>query len=144
MTDQNSNNSENKEIFIEEQNFQIMPERHGCVTAWLVFMIVANSILALYYLFTSDKLAQALHTSTIAIGCLIVLGILNVVCSIMLLRWKILGFYGFIVTTVFAFILNLNIGISPISCFIGLLGFAILYGILQIKQNGVTAWSNLK
>jgi len=75
---------------------------------------------------------------------LMVLGGFNIYFCIMLLSYKKSGFYGFIVTTAIAFIINICIGISPLLCLIGLCGLAALYGIFQIKRNGIPAWKYLK
>jgi hypothetical protein len=120
------------------------PERHGCVTAWLIFMLIANSIITLIYLLRATRVMQPLKISIIPMIALIIVGILNVICSIMLLQWKKIGFYGFFITSIAAFIINISIGISPLRAIIGLAGFAILYGILQIKNNGFSTWSYLK
>jgi hypothetical protein len=40
--------------------------------------------------------------------------------------------------------LNLNMGLGDGQSFIGLVGIVILYGILQIKKDGITAWENLE
>lgn len=144
MHDQDENSLPEENSFINDDEFTAPPERHGCVTTWLIFLIIANAVIALIYAFTVNKLAATLHTSGLAIAALIILCSINVICAVMLLTWKKIGFYGFVITTVLAFILNLYIGISPVRSIIGLLSFAVLYAILQIKRDGISAWSNLK
>lgn len=34
-------------------------------------------------------------------------------------------------------------GISPLKCMLGLAGIGVLYAILQIKKDGVSAWEYL-
>jgi hypothetical protein len=119
-------------------------ERHGCVTAWLILMIIANSVLALIYLFTANKLAQTMNIPIILVVALVILGVANVIFSVMLWSWKKSGFYGFVITGIIAFFINISIGISPVRCVLGLIGIAILYGILQIKNDGISAWENLE
>jgi len=144
MTYHDPNNFEQPENPEESQNIPSTPERHGCVTTWLIIMLILNSLVALFYSVSVNKLAHSLNTSQFAIIGLVALGALNVIFSIMLLTWRKIGFYGFVITTIAAFSLNIYIGISPIRATLGLLGFAVLYGILQIKQNGISAWSYLK
>jgi len=147
MTDQDQNNNpeETGNSLPEDNQFNSpTPERHGCVTAWLIFMLIANSIVALIYLFTINKLEQTLNISLRSIALLIILSALNTIFSIMLLSWKKIGFYGFAITAVIALVINIMIGISPMRALIGLAGFAILYAILQIKKDGISAWQNLK
>ena len=54
---------------------------HGWVTAWLVLMIILNSLTALLYLFAGDMISENFPANTsITINILLdILGILNVV-----------------------------------------------------------------
>jgi hypothetical protein len=143
-TDPNSNFEETNEYPIDDEPVPIDRKRHGCVTAWLVFMLIANSIISLIYLFTLVRTDQVLKISASSLTALIIVGLLNVAFAIMVLLWKKVGFYGFAITSAVAFIINISLGISLIKCTVGLIGFLILYGILQIKQDGVSAWENLE
>lgn len=121
------------------------PKMHGCVTAWLIMMIVVNSLVALIYLIGGDFIDNAL--GGIEDNYLIVLGLVglfNVVCAAYLLKWKKWGFYGFIGSSVVTIIVNLQIGLEPVQSISGLIGVAVLYAILQIKKDGITAWSQMK
>lgn len=121
-------------------------QRHGCVTAWLILMIVANSIVALVYLLAGDTISRNM-AGGISTGVLIILAVLsicNVVFAVSLFQYKKWGFYGFIGTSVGAFIINIGIGGNPAQAVLGLAGIAILYGILQIKKDNVTTWEHLE
>ena len=121
-------------------------QRHGCVTAWLILMIIANSITAISYLFMGDTISQNLPNAIpqpMMLG-LAFLGIANLVFAIMLFQWKKWAFWGFVGTSILALAINLSIGLSVGASLFGLLGIAVLYGILQIKKDGVTAWENLE
>ncbi len=127
------------------ENPNVPKQRHGCVTAWLIFMIVANSLSAGLYLFAKELITKSLP-GEVSAPMIILLGILsiaNIVFSVMLFQWKKLGFWGFAVTGVGALIVNLAIGLGVGQSLFGLAGIAILYGVLQIKQGNVTAWENL-
>ena len=121
-------------------------QRHGCLTAWLVLSIVLNSLLAIVYLFAGDIINKNLShgISTPMLIALALLGAANVVFAVLLLQWKKLGFWGFIGTSILALIINLNIGLAVGQSLFGLVGIAILYGVLQIKNNDVSGWSNLQ
>lgn len=121
-------------------------QRHGCVTAWLVFMIVVNSVTALVYLFGSKLIAGKLTGSVppVFVSLLGIAGVANVIFSVQMMQWKKSGFKGFVVSSVCAMAINLLIGVGLIQSLLGLLGIAILYGILQISKDGVSAWDNLK
>ena len=127
------------------ENENVAKQRHGCVTAWLVLMIVGNSITAIIYLFASEMIIDYLPSdvSTPMIILLGILGIANIVFSVMLFQWKKLGFWGFIVTSIGSLIINLSIGLGIGQSLFGLIGIAIFYGILQIKKDNVPAWDNL-
>ena len=121
-------------------------QRHGCVTAWLVIVIILNSITALLYLFAGDMISENLPggISNTMMILLAILGISNIVFSVMLFQWKMWGFWGFIITSIIAFAINLNIGLGVGQSILGLLGIAILYGVLQIKKDNISAWANLE
>jgi hypothetical protein len=117
--------------------------RHGCLTAYLVFMIIANSATALIYLTSSDAIRENEPSMPEwAFPVLIVACIVNLACAIALFKWKKWGFWGFTSTACLSLFVNLSIGLSPASAAGGLLGIAILYGVLQIgKEN--KGWSQL-
>ena len=120
--------------------------RHGCVTAYLIFMIIVNSILAIIYLFAGEIITDNL-AGDVSAGIIIILGlvgIVNVICAVMLFQWKKWGFWGFIGTSIVALMINLSIGLGIGQSVAGLIGIAILYGILQIKKDNVSTWENLE
>ena len=116
------------------------------MTAWLILMIVANSLSAGLYLFAKEMVTKSLpgDVSTPLIILLGILAIGNIIFSVMLFQWKKLGFWGFVITSAGALIINLTIGLGIGQSLFGLAGIAILYGVLQIKQGNFTAWENLE
>src|SRR6188472_601380 len=89
-----------------------MKERHGCVTAWLIFMIVANSIVVIMYLFTTGMIQNNVTAAipswaVIALG---LIGIANIIFAGALLKWKKWGFWGFALTSIIAAAINLQVG----------------------------------
>lgn len=118
--------------------------RHGCLTAWLVLMIIANSGAVIMYLLAGNTIRQNLpNAAPWAIPLLIVLGIINIICAIALFQWKKWGFFGFVVTSAIAFGINLSVGLGIGKSLLGLLGLAILYGVLQIGNEN-KAWNQLE
>ncbi len=122
--------------------------RHGCLTAWLVLMIAANSASAvssaLMYLFGSEAMRQTLPDPPWwTLPVLAVFSLLNLVCAISLFRWKKWGFWGVCVTGVVTLIVNLSVGLGILQALTGLGGVLLLYGVLQIgKEN--KGWSQLE
>jgi hypothetical protein len=117
--------------------------RHGCLTAFLIFIIIVNSLTALIYLIGGNAVIQALPN--IPSWALIVMGILavfNLVCAIALFKWKKWGFWGFFFSSIIALFLNISIGFGIGQSLIGLLGIAILYGVLHIGKDN-KGWPQL-
>ena len=136
-------NLENKEM---EHASEIEKSRHGCVTAWLILMIIANSLTSLIYFLIPENMAKLLP-GEIPKFFLILLGFIglsNVAFSIALFRWKLWGFYGFIVSSLAAFVINVYIGLGTGQAIFGLAGIATLYGILQIKKDNISAWNYME
>jgi hypothetical protein len=114
-------------------------QRNGCVTAWLIIMIIANSWSAILYLFAGDMVAKNIPNgiSNPMLILLAILGLVNVVSSILLFKWEKIGFWGFVITSIGVLIVNLSIGLGIGQSLFGLVGIAVLYGVLQIKKDNV-------
>lgn len=86
-------------------------QRHGCVTAWLIFMIIANSLTAISYLFMGDAISQNLPQPIPQpmMMALIVLSTLNLILAIMLFQWKKWAFWAFAGTSLIALAINLSL-----------------------------------
>lgn len=115
-------------------------KRHGCVTAYLIFMIVANSLTALYYLLSGNDLGIPNNLLML----LIILSFANGFFAVLLFQWKILGFWGFIISSIGALIININLGLGIGQSLIGLVGIAVLFAVLQIEKDHISAWKNLE
>ena len=119
-------------------------QRHGCLTAWLVLMIVTNSGTALTYLLAGDAIRRSLPNAPgWAFPVLIVFALFNLVCSIALFQWKKWGFWGFCGSSVVALLVNISIGLGIGPSLGGLVGVLLLYGVLNIgKEN--KGWPQLE
>ena len=121
-----------------------LKQRHGCLAVYLVFMIIANSATALIYLVGSEGIRQNIpNMPDWAFPVLIIGSIFNLVCAIALFRWKKWGFWGFVCSAAIVFFVNLSIGINPVGAVGGLLGVAILYGVLHIGKER-KGWTQLE
>jgi hypothetical protein len=107
------------------------PERGGCLTAFLIFMLILNPLTALYYLFSGSTLRQALPTLPAwAIPTLAILAIANFVFALAIWKWKKWGLYGFAATSLIVFVINLiSIGFFP--ALSGLIGLGLLVFLLR-------------
>jgi len=122
-------------------------QRHGCVTTWLMLMIVANTFIALFYLLiASGKIGMKFENeiSDIMLILIVILVFLNVFFSVMLLNWRKWGFWGLCFNCFCSIILNLVIGIGLLQSISGFVGLVLLFGILQIKKDKTSTWTNLK
>jgi hypothetical protein len=120
------------------------PQRHGCLTAWLSVKLVANVILAvlglLMLLASIEKGSNRLITlNTIIIICCTA----NVVFAVALFKWRLWGFFGFIVTSVIILVTNLAYGASENRAVAGFLGIGVLYWVLNMGDDD-KAWPHLK
>jgi hypothetical protein len=120
-----------------------MKQRHGCLTAWLVLIIVANALVGVAYLATAGTLTRTGTVPGWAIPVLILLSLANVGLAIALFMWKRWGFYGFVATSLIALVVNLAIGLSVAQAVFGLVGVAVLYGVLQIGNVSNKGWPQL-
>lgn len=117
-----------KRVYMEYSGKQ----RHGCITSWLVFLIVINAIVGVVYIFQNEYIIDnmsPLFTKEI----LLVIGFLslaNMVFAVLLLKWKKIGFYGFVVTSGIVFGINLYLEIGLFQSIFGLSGILILFAIL--------------
>jgi hypothetical protein len=108
-------------------------QRHGCLTAWLVMMIIANALTAVATPLLSGFIQKTLpNYPTWTIWPLTLIGVLNIAFVIALFNWKMWGFHGFASVAVITFSINIYSGIGIGSAFVGFLGVVLLYGVLQI------------
>ena len=121
-------------------------QRHGCLTAWLIYLILSYSIVSLGLFFNSDSIVQKFQYIKSENLLLIVasIAILNVLFIYMLLKWFKLGFWGLLSTSTLLFIIqimNSNNILTPIITAIVML---IIYGLLKLKKRNVSGWDNLE
>ena len=118
-------------------------QRHGCLTTYLVFVIIINSAMALMYLFGAEWLRRN-HAKTPdwAFWTLAMAGVVNVISAVALLRWRRWGFWLFVLSAIIGVAVNLSIGL-PQGIFGAVFGIAILYGVLHIGGER-KAWPRLQ
>ncbi len=117
-------------------------QRHGCLTAYLILMLLANSGLMVVYSMAALSGQGPANIPEWAFPVLAVAGLLNVIFSIALFRWKKWGFWGYVVLSLLVLGINLKIGLGIGPSVTGLTGIAILFGVLQIG-NDKSGWKQL-
>lgn len=126
--------------------FNEKKQHHGCVTAWLYLAIIINSGTSLVYLLVPNYIAQNIPggISKVSLALLALMSIINVTCAILILKWKKIGFIGFVVTSIVVFIINYTAGLGFGQSLLGLVGVGVLFAVLQIKQDSKSSWENLE
>lgn len=118
-------------------------ERHGCVNAWLWIAIISNFGLGIYY--ATMMFSAYTNTMSLGFGLLSILATLNVLGAILLMRWNKCGFYLFIISSILAALVNVGVlNLTPIVFISGISAIFIWWAILQIKKDGISAWSLLE
>ena len=70
------------------------PQRHGCLTAYLVFMLIANTLTALSYFMMGDKLQTYYPAAPSGVQYVFGFwGVVNVIIVLALLWWQKWAFY---------------------------------------------------
>lgn len=119
-------------------------QRHGCLTAWLVLMIIGNSVSMLMYLFGSELIKKSFPDApSWSMPVLVIMGIANVIFAVALFKWRMWGFVGSVGSSIIVFFINLSIGVGILQSIGGILGVAILYGVLKMG-NERAAWPKLE
>ena len=112
------------------------PQRHGCLTTWLILVVVVNVGLAFFL----NSLQGTDATDKISY---IIAAIISVVGAVLIWNWKKIGFWIFAGVSVLGFIFGLIAGEFG-TAIQSLAPLAILYIALQKESNGVSGWNNLK
>jgi hypothetical protein len=105
--------------------------RGGCLTAFLVLMMIANPLVGLMYLVTGDTIERTLHAPDWAIPLLTVLSLVNFACAIGIWKWKKWGVFGAVAMAAIGLVVNFTIGIQPMQAILGLAGPAILIALVS-------------
>jgi hypothetical protein len=119
-------------------------KRHGCLTAWLVLMLIGNSAGALMFLLGGQWIKEGLpELSAWTFRVLAVLAVSNLVFAIALLKWKKWGFWGFAISGFATLVVNIAGGYGIGQSLTGLIGLAVLYGVLHIGKDN-KGWPQLE
>lgn len=104
----------------------------GCLTAFLLFMFVANGMSALSYLMGSETIRKVVpNMPAWAPPVLAVMSLANVAFAYGIWNYKKWGVYGIVVSSIVALVINLMSGIPITSSLFGLVGLAILFYLIR-------------
>jgi inner membrane protein involved in colicin E2 resistance len=125
-------------------DMKVEKQRQGFLTAWLVTLIAGNSLAIVTNLLAVLAFSEDFHIDAPWVFMvLIVGGILNIFFAIALFRWKKWGFYGFIATTILAFLVSSSWGTSRMQAYCGLIGLVVLFAALK-TGNENKGWPQLE
>ena len=123
-----------------------MPEnkkRHGCLTAYLAIIIIANFATLLIALFDSETVERLTPNLPGWFNIAsIVFSLIYLVCAIALFKWKKWGFWGLVIPTIIMTGINFSVGVDTGTAIFGLVGVTILYGVLRIGKDN-NGWNQL-
>lgn len=120
-----------------------LKQRHGCVTFWLWLVLILNAGFTLQYLVSLADADPLLPVPTVSL--LALLGACNVYAALLLLRWNKTGFFLFIFSSLAALVINMTLlDLHPVQSLSSLVGIAIWWGVLQIRRDGHSAWSQME
>lgn len=120
--------------------------RHGCVTALLIFMMIANSAFVILYFFASEFISKSLSIELSDADKIIlsIFQIANLISCILLFQWKKIGFWLYVITDVAVVLLNIYQGKGISQLWSALIGIALLFGVMQITtKSKKNTWDNL-
>jgi hypothetical protein len=118
--------------------------RHGFTTFWLIVSLISFVITGSTYLFSPQVIIQYWDASRSLVLLFGIVSMVGVVGAILLLCWKKIGFWIYIGIAVASFFLNMALRLSIAQCLFGLVGIAIMWGVLQIRKNNKTTWEQLE
>ena len=127
----------------------IQKNRHGCLTAWLVFIVITSAVGAVILLSSQSILGEVDSQEALAstpswvLPISIALLLLNIVFTLALFSWKKWGFWGLLANYTASFVIDMSTGTDIGSALLGLLGLAILYGVLQLGEPK-SGWAQLE
>lgn len=118
-------------------------ERNGCISFWLWLAIIANIAMTLFYAVSMFNINSG--EMALGFGLCSIFGVVNVLSAILLLRWNKIGFYMIVVSSILAIVVNICVlKMDPVAMVGSLFAIVIWWAILQMKKDGVSAWSQLQ
>jgi hypothetical protein len=117
-------------------------KRHGCLTAWLILMIVGSVATIFLNMAVNSLTEPSEKLPEWAIPVLVAAGVIEIICAIALFKWKKWGFWGICALTIIILFINLTLGVG-IFAISGLIGIGILYAVLQIGGEN-KGWTQLE
>ena len=119
-------------------------KRNSFLTLFLVLSLIAQVSTTVSYQQLIFNEHPIFVYAPLRISVLFMIGVLDVLCNILILNWNKFGFYGALSFSLIFFCINISFEeISYLQSSYGIIGVLILYLLMQIKKNGVSAWGHI-
>ncbi len=116
--------------------------RGGCLRTFLILVLTANALAALFLLNADDVFKYNLPSLPgLALEVYTVVSFANVVFALAIWKLKKWGMYGFIISTLVAVVVNVLSGVPIIPSLVGLGYIAILFFLLNRGDHPI--WSQM-
>jgi predicted nucleic acid-binding Zn ribbon protein len=131
---------------------QSIRQRHGFTSVWLIFSLIGFAFSGIQYLLLLhipgdffQMIREAINISDEFIILLGIISLAGIAADVLLLKWKKIGFWILCGVSVVSFVVNMialkeNILLN----FLGLLGIAVMWGVLHISKDGKNTWEQLE
>ena len=121
-----------------------LKQRHGCVTFWLWLVLLVNLGSVLMQVINLLDPSESVYPVWTVV-LLVLLASCNVVASLLLMRWRKLGFYLFVASALAELVVCLLLlDYHPVQSVASLFNIAIWWAVLQIRSDGRSAWSQME
>ena len=122
--------------------------RHGCLTAYLILMLVSFAFTILIYVAQASILKSMSRVPAWRSAADLGSSLLGIICVIALFRWKRWGFWGYCILAAAGLTINIlahsNIFLTIIGSVAGVAGIVILFGVLNIGGKDDKGWPQLE
>ncbi len=131
-------------------DYNLEKTRHGCVTAWLWLGIIGSGLAVVIYLIPGGFVNSMLEESgaePLSKWLIIFFSISSLVglfSYYLMLNWKKSGFYIAVGLSLLSALTTYLYMYDLYSIIMAFLSPLILYAILQIQKDGVSAWNHLE
>jgi len=143
-----------KDQFYHDDAIIKTKRRHGFLSFILWLQLIGQIVILIAYLFGFDFKPNSLENIILFgsyssnfnyIFSVLLIPILEITSITLLLNWKKYGFILYIISNIISLIISPKTGFLGQSLiFLPILWLLLIFALLQLKKDGVSAWNNLK
>jgi len=130
-----------KGSLISDEISNVEKQRHGFLTFWLIFSLVINIIAIIFfaYILSDKNMLREMEMSKNEVITYIMSFIISCLSCILLLKWKIEGFFLSCSASIAEIIAAPQISTIAFA----IVGVAWIVALLKLKKNDISAWTHL-